>query len=161
MKDFVFGSYKMRVDVARTRRHYSGRPAPWIGCDCAGCRNFARAVGTLPQAVADFFRALGVDPRQPAETCHYYAADADSVFSSAWYHVAGELAAGDPAPGSGMRYGAEFGICDGVSVSAATECDLLPDDFPRPCFQIELWLYRLPWLLDEPNPYFSGQEKRV
>lgn len=161
MKDFVFGSYKMRVDAERTRRYYAGRSAPWIACDCAGCRNFAQAVETLPQAVADFFRALGVDPLRPAETCHYYADAPDSVFSSAWYHVVGELVAGDPAPDSRARYGAEFGICDGVSVSAAAECDLLPDDFPRPCFQIELWFYRLPWLLDEPNPYFSGQEKRV
>ena len=32
------------------------------------------------------------------------------------------------------------------------DCDLLPDDFPRPCFQMETD-HRLPWVLHEPNPY--------
>ena len=155
MKGFTAGPYVMRLNLERTQAYYDAYPAPWITCDCAGCRNFAQAVETLPEAVADFFQALGLDPRKPAETCHYSAADADSVFSSAWYHVCGELVAGDPAPGSHTRYGPSLQLADGVSVSAASECDLLPDDFPRPCFQIEFWFERLPWLLDEPNPYLS------
>ena len=158
MKELMLGAYKMRVDISRTRRYYAGVPSPWVTCDCAGCRNFMQAVGTLPQAVTDVFHALGLDPRQPAESCHY-TGTADSVFSSAWYHVCGELATGDPAPGSAERYGAPWELADGISVSAASDCDLLPDDFPRPCFQVEFWFDRLPWVLQEPNPYCDRQEK--
>ena len=145
MTDLAFGSYRMRVDAARTRACYDAHP--WEMCDCAGCRNFVRAAVTLPQAAADAFRALGLDPAKPAEACHYYAPAPDRVFSSAWYHVHGELAGGDGQP---------CALADGVSVSFTADCALLPDDFPRPCFQAEFWFDRLPWLLDEPNPYESG-----
>ena len=33
-----------------------------------------------------------------------------------------------------------------------TECDLLPDDFPKPCFQME-FEHVMPWVLNDPNPY--------
>ena len=155
MKDFVAEPYHMRLDLERTRTYYAAHPLPWITCGCAGCRNFIKAAANLPPIVTDFFHALGLDPLRPAETCHYYAADTDNVFSSAWYHVCGELMQGDPAPGSRERYGSPLELMDGVSFSAASDCDLLPDDFPTPCFQVEFWFNRLPWLLDEPNPYLS------
>lgn len=150
MTERTFGPYKMRVDVARTRKYYASQPR--IACGCAGCRNFDLAVRNLPHAVAEFYDALGLDPSKPAEACHYYGTP-ESVFTSAWHHIHGELVAGGPLPDSRQRYGEPFALSDGVSVSAAPDCDLLPDDFPRPCFQVEFWFERLPWVLDEPNPY--------
>ena len=146
MTDFVLGSCRARVNPERTRAYYDAHP--WEMCDCAGCRNFVKAAANLPQAVADVFRALGLDPLKPAEACHYYAPTPDSVFSSAWYHVHGEFVGGEPEPGCLPRE-----LTDGVSVSCKADCDLLPDDFPRPCFQVEFWFDRLPWVLGEPNPY--------
>lgn len=141
MTAFSFGSYRVRVSAGRTRAYYDAHP--WEMCDCAGCRNFLKAAASLPEAVADAFRALGLDPLKPAEVCHYYAPTPDSVFSSAWYHVHGELVNGETM----------CELTDGVSVSCTTDCALLPDDFPRPCFQVEFWFDRLPWVLAEPNPY--------
>ena len=142
MTDFVFGPYRASVDPARTRAYYA---RPWETCDCAGCRNFLRAVGTFPASVTEFFRALGLDPYKPAEICTY-----GGNCASAWYHVRGEL----------VRGGARYALADGVSVSCDADCDLLPDDFPRPCFQVELWFERLPWTLPEPNPY-SFPDRRI
>jgi hypothetical protein len=41
---------------------------------------------------------------------------------------------------------------EGFSAAFKPDCDLLPEDFPRPCFQME-FNHLLPWVLDEPNPY--------
>ena len=41
---------------------------------------------------------------------------------------------------------------EGFSVAFKPDCDLLPEDFPRPCFQME-FNHLLPWVLEEPNSY--------
>ncbi|MBQ9493685.1 MAG: hypothetical protein IJR54_08135 [Oscillibacter sp.] len=146
MTDLAFGPYRTRTDPERTRAYYAAR-TPWPVCDCAGCRNFLRAVRTLPEAVTDLFRALGLDPLKPAEVCHY-GGTRRNVCASAWYHVHGELLGGGAGPAPTLA--------DGVSVSCDAACDLLPEDFPRPCFQVEFWFDRLPWILPEPNPYSSS-----
>lgn len=71
MKEFVFGLYRLEVDVEATRAYYEAHPGPWITCTCDGCRNFARAAGKLPRAVTDFFHALGLDPEKPGELMYY------------------------------------------------------------------------------------------
>ena len=45
-----------------------------------------------------------------------------------------------------------YDLAEGFSVGFKTECDLLPDDFPKPCFQME-FEHVMPWVLNEPNPY--------
>ena len=59
MAEFVWGRYRLEVDVEATRAYYDSHPGPWITCTCDGCRNFMLAVKTLPQAVRDFFDVLG------------------------------------------------------------------------------------------------------
>lgn len=71
MAEFVWGGYRLEVDVEATRAYYDSHPGPWITCTCDGCRNFMLAVKTLPQAVRDFFDALGLDPEKPGELCYY------------------------------------------------------------------------------------------
>ena len=108
MPEFQIGPYRLSADAEGTGDYYAARPLPWVTCACAGCRNFALAVRTLPPAVTDFFAALGLDPEKPAEVC------VDPAFSP--------------------------------------ECHLLPEDFPQPGLQLNLE-WRLPWLLEEENPY--------
>ena len=45
-----------------------------------------------------------------------------------------------------------YDLAEGFSVGFKTECDLLPDDFPKPCFQME-FNHVMPWVLNKPNPY--------
>lgn len=71
MQEFMFGHYRLSVDVEATRAYYAAHPESWITCECEGCRNFAAALGTLPRAVVDFFKAMGLDPAKPAELCYY------------------------------------------------------------------------------------------
>ena len=46
MTEFVFGPYRLEVDVEATRAYYAAHNEPWVTCTCAGCRNFVRAVKT-------------------------------------------------------------------------------------------------------------------
>lgn len=151
MTEFVLGPYRLLVDVTATRAYYASHPLPWITCDCAGCRNFSQAVQNLPQAVKDFFDALGLDPEKPRELC-YYQGTAETLSGGGWYHLAGTILAGAQPPGAYGAYGEWFDLTGDFSVGFKTACDLLPVDFPQPCFQME-FNHRLPWLLKERNPY--------
>lgn len=149
MTEFFFHSYHLKIDDAATRAYYAAHPLPWVTCDCAGCRNFVRAVKTLPPAVTDFFSALGLDLEKPAEVCVDHA-DKKSCLYGSWYHLIGELTAGGPP--AGCLCGERLTLAEGVEAAFETECHLLPEDFPRPCFQLNLE-QRLPWLLEEENPF--------
>lgn len=153
MRDFAFGPYRLMADIEATRAWYEAHPLPWVTCDCAGCRNFVQAVKALPPAVTDFFTALGLDPEKPAEVC-VDRGDRESCLYGGWYHLAGELTAGGPPPG--RLCGAWLAPAEGVEIAFGPECHLLPEDFPRPCVQLNLE-WRLPWLLEEKNPYFTPE----
>ena len=90
MTEFVLGNYRLAVDVEATRAYYAAHPGPWITCECDGCRNFAAAVGKLPQAVRDFFDALGLDPEKPGELMYYQGTEKD-LSGGGWYHSGGFL----------------------------------------------------------------------
>lgn len=147
MTEFIFGSYRLTADVEATRAWYAAHPLPRVTCGCAGRRNFVQAVKTLPPAVTDFFSALG--PEKPAEVCVDHA-DREGCLYGGWYHLAGELTAGGPPPG--RLFGEWLTLAEGAEIAFGPECHLLPEDFPRPCLQLNLE-WRLPWLLEEENPY--------
>ena len=151
MKEFHIGSYRLSVDAEAARAYYAAHPLPWVACDCAGCRNFIQAVKTLPPAVTDFFAALGLDPEKPAEV---YAIDQEESAAlcpyGAFYHLTGEIWAGLPTSGC---CGEWLTLAEGVEAAFRPDCALLPEDFPRPCMQMEMEC-RLPWLLEEENPYY-------
>ncbi len=153
MREFTFGPYRLMADIEATRAWYEAHPLPRVTCDCAGCRNFIQAVKALPPAVTDFFTALGLDPEKPAEVC-VDRGDRESCLYGGWYHLAGELTAGGPPPG--RLCGAWLAPAEGVEIAFGPECHLLPEDFPRPCVQLNLE-WRLPWLLEEKNPYFTPE----
>ena len=145
MTEFALESYRLAVDVEGTRAYYGTHPLPWILCDCAGCRNFAWAVKTLPPTVTDFFAALGLDPEKPAEI-YINTADRSMGWYGGWYHLRGELLAGFPPPEQCI--GKWLSLTENFSVAFRQDCALVPEDFPEPRLQMEIDC-RLPWLLEE------------
>ena len=55
MTEFVFGPYRLEVDVEATRNWYDLYGEPAGGCDCAYCRNFTAAVETLRRRWGNFW----------------------------------------------------------------------------------------------------------
>ena len=152
MAEFVWGGYRLEVDVEATGAYYDSHPGPWITCTCGGCRNFMLAVKMLPQAVRDYFHTLGLDPEKPGELC-YYQGTAQRLSGGGWYHLAGRILSGDTEPGAKVLFPAGwYELDEHCSVGFKSECDLLEEDFPRPCFQME-FNHDLPWLLNKKNPY--------
>lgn len=152
MTEFVFGGYRLAVDVEATRAYYASHDENWITCTCDGCRNFVRAVETLPQAVQDFFAALGLDVEKPGELMYYEGTPA-TLSGGGWYHLVGRILAGDTPLGASEIFPAGwYDLAEGFSVGFKSQCDLLPDDFPDPAIQME-FEHRMPWLLETPNPY--------
>lgn len=90
VQEIVLGSYRLAVDVERTRAYYAAHPQLRVTCTCGGCRNFVQAVKLLPEEVKAFFAQLGVDPEMPAETCWYPGTKTQSN-GDAWYHLCGTI----------------------------------------------------------------------
>ena len=96
--------------------------------------------------------ALGLDPEKPGELM-YYQGTPETLSGGGWYHLVGRVAEGSSKPGDDEVLPAGwYDLAEGFSVGFKTECDLLPDDFPKPCFQME-FEHVMPWVLNEPNPY--------
>ena len=154
MREMALGNYRLKVDVEATRAYYSAHPGPWITCTCDGCRNFAAAVGDLPQKVKEFFYTLGLDPEKPGELM-YYQGTPQTLSGGGWYHLVGRVLEGSSRPGDYQEFPAGwYELGEGFSVGFKTACDLLPEDFPRPCFQME-FNHCMPWVLEKPNPYMD------
>lgn len=154
MTEFTLGGYRLSVDVEATRVYYTAHNEPWITCGCAGCRNFAGSVRDLPRAVRDFFDALGLDPEKVQELCYYHGTER-TVSGDGWYHLVGTVLEGSSKPGDYQVFPAGWvDIEKDFSVGFKNACELLPEDFPRPCCQMQL-NFTVPWVLGEANPYIS------
>ena len=148
----ILGGYRLEIDIEATRAYYAAHHEPWITCQCAGCRNFAAALGTLPQAVRDFFASLGLEPGKVQELC-FYTGTQKTITGDCWYHLVGTVLEGSSKPGDYQEFPAGWvDLTEGFSVGFKNPCDLLPDDFPKPCCQMQ-FNYTLPWVLEEKNPY--------
>ena len=109
-------------------------------------------MGDLPQEVRDFFHTLGLDPEKPGELMYYQGTERD-LSGGGWYHLVGTVLEGSSRPGDYEEFPAGwYDLGAGFSVGFKNKCDLLPDDFPRPCCQME-FNHTMPWVLDIPNPY--------
>ena len=134
------------VDVEATRAFYADAPELPVPCDCAGCRNFHRAIGRMPLGAAAMLCAMGADPVNPAEQWVYGPQDGGrTLLYGAFWHLRGRIV-------SGPRGQACSGEADGVRYSIGTQCALVPDGFPTPVLQLEMTM-TLPWVLEEENSY--------
>lgn len=149
--EIVLGGYRLQVDSEATRAYYESHPLPWITCDCKGCQNFAAAVKQVPQAVKAFFDRLGLDPEKPAETCYYQGTEY-ILSGGGWYHICGTILERAIPEDPSQVFGEWIEPAEGFTAAFKADCDLLPEDFPRPCFQME-FNHLLPWVLEEKNPY--------
>ena len=139
MTEFVFGPYRLEVDVEATRAWYDRYGDATGGCDCAYCRNYAAAVGTLPPEVETFLEPLGLSLHRPGDIGEYGPRLGGRWYQPVW-HIAGRLL----ETGEG-----ELPIAPGVSAGFAAEMGPFLRDFPEPCFQC--WIsMTLPWVLEEP-----------
>ena len=154
---FESGVYRLDIDVERTRHFYANRNYEF--CTCAGCRNFAKAYQLFSEAVQQFFEKFGIHIGKPAEITAYNSYDGDLTFYEVYYHICGTILAGkDPWLQVGeraYRLNEQYAlnVTNDFSVFFSEECALVDKAFPTPVIQMEVQC-NIPWVLDEPNPYY-------
>lgn len=84
-------SWRLDVDVERTRSFTRTLPFLTDPCDCGPCRNFQAALGFIPAPLRDLLDRLGTGPDKPAEI-YYGCPNPDGTHKYAgWYHVVGTI----------------------------------------------------------------------
>lgn len=140
MTEFVFGGYRLEVDVEATRAWYDRYGDATGGCDCAYCRNYAAAAETLPQEAEAYLGLLGLSLQRPGDIGEYGPRQGGRWYMPMW-HIVGRLL---------ETREEELPVAPGITVGFATDMGPFLRDFPEPCFQC--WLsMTLPWALAEPE----------
>ncbi len=157
-----YDPYALDIDIQKTRSFYQKAESVSAGCGCPGCRNFEKAVQTLPDETKRFFDSLGIDAKKPAEV-YVNTVNADgSVSYGGFYHVCGRLLGGESAWVTIKRSkkartaywdtSKTYPVSKNFHVSFQEDCSLVEDGFPEPVLQMEIEA-ELPWVLEEPNDY--------
>ena len=88
-----FENFSVEIDAEATRQAYEGVHRVGEGCDCAGCRNFALAIGDgLGEGGRRFFASVGIDdPAQAIGLSVYFTQKDGTLCYGAWYHLFGRI----------------------------------------------------------------------
>lgn len=157
-----FGPYALDVDIQKTRLFYQEANNVSAGCSCPGCRNFEKAIEVLPDEIKNFFDALGIDGKKPAEV-YVNTVNADGLVSyGGFYHLCGRLLRGESAwetvksnqkiTVSRWDISKAYSISKDFHISFQENCCLVEAGCPKPVLQLEMEI-NVPWVLDEPNNF--------
>ncbi len=116
------------------------------GCNCAYCKNYIKACESFSKEVLDFYKMLGIDPQKEGEFMEFEAHTDEHLYMG-FYHLVGEII---KKPSVGIMKWDDLSTVkiDNVDFTFTDELDLVPENFPKPVFQLEFEVM-LPWLLEE------------
>ena len=122
------------VDMTATME-YSAREAA-EHCTCPNCRNFYAAVDRYYPELRPFLAKFGLDIEAP-DRMSPLDYSMDDIAYDPMFYVFGEI-----------RQPGIYEMSAGPANIVATPLEDTPDG--RPCFQLDVYEVRLPWVLDEP-----------
>ena len=149
---FEFGPYTVDIDIPKTRLFYEKYGLAGGGCDCVGCRNFAKAVDALPLPVHSFFTQLGIDIQKPCECYVHYTNEDGTLLYGGFYHVCGTLLNEGAKGRECIGQKDYFSISPDFEICFTDSVCLLEENFPAPVIQLEISA-NIPWVLQEENSY--------
>lgn len=155
-----FGPYVLEVDIQKTRSFYQNANNVSAGCSCQGCRNYEKAAEILPDEVKQFFDALGVDIKKPAEVYVNMVNDDGLLLYGGFYHLCGRLLGGESAwvPDKSNKKAfywdksKTYSVSKDLQVSFKEDRSLVEGGFPEPVLQMDIEA-NIPWVLEEPNGF--------
>jgi hypothetical protein len=145
------GRWNIRFDPDLTREIYTRVLV--ISCRCMDCANF-RAVGeaAFSPPFLNFLKRLGIDPRKPAELCHY-GTNGEPMPTQGWFHFVGHIEGGTDAwrQVSESSYSLDSEPFRGVkSIGFTSRLSLVPEAFEgQPLVQLEFET-TVPWVTATP-----------
>lgn len=147
------GSYKLDVDVERTRTANSSLKATNQVCQCDVCQNFAPSISSVDPLILDFFDRLGLDPKNASEVMQYGYVENGEMQCGAFFHIVGKIIESTPISNkknqniNPFNTETEIILSEKFSVGFSNDCHLVPEEFPEPYFQMNL-MAQLPWVMD-------------
>ncbi|MDE6701058.1 MAG: hypothetical protein K2K10_08635 [Acetatifactor sp.] len=161
--EYLFGNYKVDIDVEKTRTFYNQADFITSGCQCDGCCNYEKAVDYFPDQVKSFFAEIGVDLKKAAEIIAYVAEnDGKSIYYGGFYHVCGVMMSNtdvwisqwdqENTHLSSLDDDSMYSIAENYKIGFTNKCALIEDNFPAPVLQIEI-AFHCPWVLEKENTY--------
>lgn len=159
--EYLFGAFRVAIDVEKTRAFY--RQAEYItsGCQCDGCCNYEKAVDFFPQKVKEFFDELGIDLKKAAEIIAYIGeCEGKKINYGGFYHLCGTMLSDTevwvPMEDAKLKSMSTdmYKIIEGYEIGFTNGCSLVEEDFPRPILQMEI-SFHCPWVLEKENPYMN------
>ncbi len=157
---FVFGEYKVDIDVNKTKKRYDNADKISEGCTCDACINFEKAFDLLPKEVTNFFSKLGIDPKKMDECFRNCTNDDGSLFYSALCYLSGTVLEGESAweevDTSGYNcytWNADkaYEVTNGFYVSFENAV-FMEDESRAPIVKLEISA-NIPWVLEKENHY--------
>jgi hypothetical protein len=148
VRTITFGPWEIQADVDATQLCYRQiEEAPFQGCDCAPCRNFALVEdGAYPQEIRALFRELGIDWRKPFELSHYSKVTSSLHMYGGWHYFCGRIDLGPQSRNS-----------EPYRIDATFEMGMTRPEAPRTpfsnfeCVQVDFFT-RVPWRSDLTEP---------
>ena len=152
---FRFGQTLLDIDVEATRKFYSERNLV-NDCSCTGCENYRHYVENCAPAIKEMFRSMGIeDLRYISEIIPYGAGREEyqksgRILYGGFYHVKGRVIqrGSEEMETSAVKLTEHYEIYPPLEEGGA----LVPDDFPTPVLQIEIYA-QIPWLISAENDY--------
>lgn len=140
--------YTISTDPTINRAYYEIEQTIYDADPNDDTKNFELTIKGINKDVQEFFNKLGVDIMKPIEI--YASYEEHSIITyEGYYHIHGEIISGE-SPWetfnegfSSLNEDAMHAIGNSFLCGFSKECTLLLDEFPRPCFQMEV-IIKLP-----------------
>ncbi|MEL7570633.1 MAG: hypothetical protein AAGU14_08750 [Eubacteriaceae bacterium] len=148
--------YILDVDIEATKQAYTKIQPVNEQCACDDCQNYAIAIKTVNLKITEFFDSFGINISRPAEVWGWYDKEKNIYDYGGFYHIVGNIIEQKEKLDiqfmkklSHMNGNMVIQLTDKFHIWFTNDCALIPDDFPKPYFQMEIST-ELPWSLNRP-----------
>lgn len=146
---FELGDYTIQVKPEANKTYYANEQTIYDSDPNDDTHNFELAVTGISQEVQKLFSAMGADIKKPVEMYVSYEHNSQLVYEG-YYHICGEIINGtspwektESSSTATLNEDMMYSVGNSFKCGFSTDCTLLYDEFPRPCFQMEV-LFTLP-----------------
>ncbi len=156
---FEINQVVVNIDVEATRNYYA-QVDRINDCSCSGCVNYRQYTKERNDKIKDFFSGIGIDDMNfiteiiPLDVSSDAYEQDHCIDYMGFYHVKGEIIEDKQSSLSQQECIQDNWekIDENFYVTIHNEIALLPDGFPTPCLQLEIFAH-FPWIADEENTY--------
>lgn len=163
----VFEINQMVVDInVEATRNYYTQENRMNDCSCSGCINYRQNTKGCNDKIKGFFSKIGIDDMNyiteiiPMDvSCDSYEQD-HCIDYMGFYHVKGEIIENkNPLSKRESIQDKWEKLDENFYVTIHNKISLMPDEFPTPCLQVEIFAH-FPWIVDEENTYVVSIENK-